>query len=381
MFELITWISLILAVSYAGPMLAFAIGYGISLRRRCPPPSATASVSVIVAARNEESQIGRCLQSILSNSYPREKMEVVVVDDHSEDATVERINSIIDCAGESMVRLLRAPEDHELSRGHKKRAIAHGIAHAKGDVILVTDADCFVPPDWIRAMTGAFEPNTGFVAGPVEYPSTGSVFERVLALEFMGLSAIAAGAIGLGRPILCNGANIAYRKEAFREVGGFSGHEHFSSGDDELLMQRIADKTRWKVEFCAKRRAVVQTRAPGNIAEFLNQRRRWASKGAHYERRSIVVLNVCFYLFFLWLAGLTISSLFHPEYWSILIAVVSLKVISEWAILFQAAVFFRKLNHLVFLLPAQPFQIIYILWAGLAGVFGNFEWKARKLVR
>ncbi|MEM9997966.1 MAG: glycosyltransferase, partial [Bacteroidota bacterium] len=265
-----------LAAIYALLLGAFAVGYRRVLRTPTPPVSGEdlPFVSVIVPARDEADCIGSCIDGILANDYPADRFELIVVDDLSDDATPEIVLARIDevkgvdalhevpvfagfedeesdqaAAPDSLrLRLLQMPENLERKRAHKKRAIEKGIAHARGDVILTTDADCAVPPTWLRTMMQPFgqvetqadplsdaEPGVALVSGPVLYTVHRPALLQIQALEFLGLVAVGAGAIGAGRPTLCNGANVAYRRDVFDALGGFAGIDHLTSGDDELL--------------------------------------------------------------------------------------------------------------------------------------------------
>ena len=128
----------------------------------------------------------------------------------------------------------------------RKRAIRYGIEQSIGDIIVTTDADCIYADDWLSSLVSNFEDSVGFVSGPVEFKDNGNVFSKLQKLEFAGLIFTGAGLIGAGKPTICNAANIAYRKKAFDEVNGFEYDMDLSSGDDELLMQKIAQDTEYK---------------------------------------------------------------------------------------------------------------------------------------
>ena len=366
------WIFVVLSLLYGLPIAAFAFGHYRALRRSNLWESSDLTLSVIIAARNEASGIRDCLLSILRQE---EVGEIVVIDDHSTDATWEIVSSMIDRSAGRIVLL-----KNERGVG-KKAALLQGVEASKSNIILVTDADCQVPLGWAREMRASFDENTGFVVGPVVFSKSGNWASHMIALEWIGFMGIAAGAVGLGTPILCSGANIAYRKSVFEEVGGSEGLDRFSSGDDELLMQRIADETNWKVRFCSSSRAIVETSAPGSTADFLAQRRRWASKGAFYKRKWLVAMNIGFWIFFLAVPVGLVVSIWVSSIRIPLAIALTIKVIPEIALLTQSAHFYKMKHLMRFFLPAQPFQIAYILWAGVAGARGNLEWKSKKLVR
>ena len=207
-------------------------------------------VSIVVAARNEEKSIEQCLQALLQQSYPAKKYEIIVVDDGSKDKTAAIVSSFTDRL--PGVHLLSLPYDDNRETDRKSLALASGIAQANGEIILTTDADCIVPPRWIEIMVSHFQENVVFVAGPVAEQASTSFFSRLEQLEFLGLITTAAGLIGSGKPIICNGANLAYRKSAFIAVEGFGNMR--SSNDDESLMNRMVQRNIGRVVFAPESR-------------------------------------------------------------------------------------------------------------------------------
>jgi biofilm PGA synthesis N-glycosyltransferase PgaC len=190
-------------------------------------------VTVIVPARNEAAGVGTCVRTILAQDYPQACMELILVNDHSEDDTV----TLAMAAAQGDARFRCIDLEAQTGTAYKKAAVARGIAAAQGSIIVTTDADCHMGTGWLRAMVQQFDGETDLVSGPVALEGEGA-FAQMQALEFMGLIAVGAAGIAAGSPNMCNGANLAYRKAAFEAVGGFAGIDHIASGDDELLMHR-----------------------------------------------------------------------------------------------------------------------------------------------
>ena len=381
-------------VAYALAVGSFAVGFRRVVRNEeLPPAEPLPFVTVIVPARDEAGSISACLDSIFAGDYPDDRFEVLVVDDLSRDATpdlvrraMQRYNRTLATAGLDegddvpRLRLIPMPENEDRARAHKKRAIEKGIEHARGAIILTTDADCTVPPHWMRRMTATFDDETALVSGPVLYP-TGSATANVAALEFLGLVAVGAGAIGIGRPNLCNGANVAYRRDVFDALGGFAGIDHLTSGDDELLMQKIAYTTDWRVRFCPAPDAAVLTEAPDSIRAFFEQRRRWASKGAHYPHPALIALIGAIYTFYVALLGGLIALPFVPGLTLLVLAGFALKAIPEAALLGAACRHVGRSRLMAYFLPAQFLHLPYIVAMGAAGALGGYEWKGRQIDR
>ena len=335
-------------------------------------------ISIIIPFRNEEENILASLKSIESQFYPEEKFEVIYVDDFSEDNSLELLASNIK---KDNIRVLSVPNDFSVN-AHKKRAVRYGIENAKGDIIVTTDADCVHDEEWLKSLVLSFDSVAGFISGPVEFETDNGLFSEFQKLEFAGLVLCGAGLIGSGHPTICNAANIAYRKKVFDEVGGFKDQMNLSSGDDELLMQKISKDSDFKVKFCIDKKAIVKTSANKTIGEFYQQRKRWASKGLFYNDKSLVLKLILIYAFYVGLIAQLILGLFyHPIFLLSFLGAFLFKFIFEFRILYKGKEILFNNLHLKYLFIAEIFQIPYIIFTGLVGAFGNYLWKARKVKR
>ncbi len=335
-------------------------------------------VSIIIPFRNEEENIIANLKSIESQFYPTEKFEVVYVDDFSEDNSLELLKNNIK---KNNIRVLSVPDDFS-KNAHKKRAVRYGIENAKGMIIVTTDADCVHHGEWLKSLMQSFDSVTGFISGPVEFETDDGLFSEFQKLEFAGLVLCGAGLIGSGHPTICNAANIAYRKKVFDEVGGFKDHMNLSSGDDELLMQKISKDSDYKVKFCIENKAIVKTSANKTLGDFYQQRKRWASKGLFYSDKSLVLKLIFIYAFYIGLVVQIILGLtFHHIFLVSLLSSLILKVIFEFRIIYKGKELLFNDLQLKYLFVAEIFQIPYIIFTGLVGTFGNYLWKSRKVKR
>jgi cellulose synthase/poly-beta-1,6-N-acetylglucosamine synthase-like glycosyltransferase len=335
-------------------------------------------VSVIIPFRNEEENILASLKSIESQIYPSDKFEVIYVNDSSDDNSFELLKSNVQ---KNNIRLLSVPKDFSVS-AHKKRAIRYGIEQARGKIIVTTDADCVHQKEWLFTLLKSFDSLTGFVSGPVEFFPGNNLFSKFQKLEFAGLVICGAGLIGAGHPTICNAANIAYRKKVYDEVGGFKDLMNLSSGDDELLMQKIAKDSDFKVNFCIDKNAIVKTAANNTLAEFYQQRKRWASKGLFYNEQSLVVKLILIYLFYVGLlVQFILSFIIHPVFLFSLIISIVFKIFFEFWVLLKGKKNILDDLEFKYFLIAELIQMPYIVIAGLVGAFGNYFWKERKIKR
>jgi cellulose synthase/poly-beta-1,6-N-acetylglucosamine synthase-like glycosyltransferase len=335
-------------------------------------------VSIIIPFRNESENIISNIKSIIGQNFPKENYEVIYVDDNSTDNSFRILN---DYPKPPNVNILSLPNDYS-PNAHKKRAIRYGIENSAGEIIITTDADCVYSRNWMSSMLSYFDDETGFISGPVEFLDDDGMFSKLQKLEFAGLVIAGAGLIGIGKPTICNAANIAYRKKTYEEVNGFYDQMDLSSGDDELLMQKISKDTKYKVKFSLVTDSIVKTSANKNINEFYHQRKRWASKGLFYKNIRLIITLILIYLFYLGLVIqpfliLLISSSFIYTFGLSLAS----KLFLEYLILLKGMkILFSKLSLNPFIF-SEFLQVPYIIIAGISGMFGNLEWKGRKIKR
>jgi cellulose synthase/poly-beta-1,6-N-acetylglucosamine synthase-like glycosyltransferase len=334
-------------------------------------------ISVVVAARNEEKDIEKCLQSLLNQTYPANSYEIIIVDDGSTDKTASIVKSFSERFAN--IQLLSLKFDSENRIGHKPIALAKGIVHATGEIILTTDADCIVPPQWIEIMANHFEEGVVFVAGPVAEQDSNTFFAKIEQLEFFGLITTAAGLIGSGRPIICNGANLAYRKDAFIAIDGFNTES--SSNDDESLMNKMVHRKIGKVVFAPEADAVVTTSSSNTISTFFRQRIRWANKRGHYEDKSILFTLVGLYIFFVSMLFTMVLLFPKPQLIQPLAVAFGCKILADYFTLRSGARLFRQRISIFHFLIAEFLQVPYIVIAAAIGQIASMQWKGRTIWR
>jgi cellulose synthase/poly-beta-1,6-N-acetylglucosamine synthase-like glycosyltransferase len=335
----------------------------------------TTKVTVLIAARNEEQKIGLTIDDILAQDYPKELFEVIIVDDHSTDRTAEIITSYADRG----VRLLQLKDEAALN-SYKKRAITEAIKLSTGDFLVATDADCRMGTQWLSSVVDYYQSNDlVMISSPVTYFEEKSLFELMQTLEFGYLIGIGAAFIGNSRASTCNGANFAYRKDIFYEVGGFKGIDDLASGDDELLLQKVAERYPNRIGFLKKREAIVYTDAKPNLKEFMQQRRRWASKSVKYKDKRVVAVAVGIWLFNLSLLINGLLSFYDIAFFKLLLVQFALKYLFEITFLIPIMAFFKRKNLVWLLSIISPIHVIYFVYVGIMGNAKKYDWKGRNV--
>jgi len=334
--------------------------------------------SVIIPARNEELQIEKCLRSVLNQNYPQHLFEVIVADDHSTDNTALIVRSLQkEYSNLKLLELEKLLQSKQLN-SYKKKAIDLSIQQATGDWIATTDADCTVTKEWLSNLSNFIQQyNSVFIAAPVKFTNTGSFVSIFQCLDFMSLQGITAASVYKGFHSMCNGANLAYNKKVFFEVGGFKGIDNIVSGDDMLLMHKIYLRYKKQVHFLFSSSSVVETLPMETWKDFFNQRIRWASKADKFDDKRIIAVLVFIYLFNLSFILIPVIAFWQPKLWLYLLVMLFAKTIIELRFMVPVAKFFKEENLLWWFPVMQPFHIFYTIIAGWLGKFGKYSWKGR----
>ncbi|WP_340235184.1 glycosyltransferase [Emticicia soli] len=342
------------------------------------------SITVIIPVRNEAQNIISLLKDLEKQSYAKDKFEVIVADDDSTDNTLALLKEYQKI---SSIRLLinRLPPK-ENNASPKKRAINSSIQLASGDLIVTTDGDCRVGEHWL-ATIAQFQAEKGayLVSSSVTFINdansfTKSLWQKIQTIEFSSLIGTGACAMLVNKPNMCNGANLAYMKWVFQEVGGFAGNENLASGDDEFLMHKIAARHPDKVYFLKSQQAIVETQAHESLKSFYYQRKRWASKWRHYNNPITTALAVFIFLANFSLVLTAILHLLSKISFENLLIIFAIKFSAELLFLLLVLSFLRK-KSLIWLIPfVQIIYPCYVTFFGFVAQGKNeYVWKGRKL--
>lgn len=330
---------------------------------------------IIIVARNEAANIKTCLNSIGRLHYPKHLFEVWVVDDHSEDDTATI------AAAYPRVQLLRLSDYLTTPTiAYKKKGIALAIQKSNSDYIVTTDADCVVPTDWLQVFDQMIqERKTAWISAPVVLEEKRTFLSRFESLDFMMLQGVTGGAVQLGMHAMSNGANLCYRKNAYKEVGGFENIDGIAGGDDLLLMEKISTRFPKEIFYTQSTEAIVTTKGNPSVRTFLQQRIRWASKGKHYKDSNIRTVALLVYVVNIVLAGLWVAGFFNTGYWIIATIATLGKAAVELSLLMPVARIFKKTHLLRNFLWFQPVHIFYTVAAGFLGLVTHYQWKGRRV--
>lgn len=375
MIALLSTLSLLLTGLYLSVLIYLIKGWNAVRRPRVKLSGFTTKVTVMIAARNEEDKIHLTIEDILAQDYPKHLTEIIIVDDHSTDRT----SKIISRYSSQGVKLLQLNEDKPLN-SYKKKAISEAIKLSTGELMVATDADCRMGSKWLSTVVGYYEvENPLMISSPVTYFEERSLFERMQSLEFSYLIGVGASFIGNGHASTCNGANLAYRKDVFYEVGGFNGIDELASGDDELLLQKVSARFPGSIGFLKHYDAVVFTHAKHNLKEFMQQRRRWASKSVKYKDKKVVAILVGIWMFNVSLLVNACLGFYDIYFLKLLALQVLLKYLFELAFLLPISSFFKRRKLVRLLIIIIPIHVFYLIYIGFIGNTKAYTWKGREV--
>jgi cellulose synthase/poly-beta-1,6-N-acetylglucosamine synthase-like glycosyltransferase len=361
-------------------ILAFTIGViRIRRARQVQTPQHTGFVSVIVAVRNESKNLLRILEELRNQDFPCDRLEVIITDDFSEDDTMAIAHGFASGnRGFSLVLLSSVLKEN--SETGKKSAITRAIARARGDILLFTDADTGRSSSWITSMVAGFASSkVQMVLGTVYFCNEKSLFQKIQSLEFLGLMGVTAGSAALGFPVMCNGANLAYRKSAFLQAGGFGRNLRYASGDDQFMMSAVRKQHGKEALFLnSDILAAISTEAEPTLTGFIHQRMRWVSKSRGNRDPVVIIVGLITGLTHLLLLAGLISGICIPEVLSISLLLWLVKIVLEYPMVWIMGRFFRKEGLSCYYVIAQVFQLIYVPITGLMGLFIPYHWKGRR---
>lgn len=331
-----------------------------------PQDAYVGNVNVLIPFRNEEGNLPELIAAFNQLNYPAERLKLIFINDHSTDKSVDIIKS---GSLKYSFQILSLTETEG-----KKEAIKLAWKYCDAEVIVHTDADCVPPANWLNSLLSAFaDTNIKFASAPVDYFTSNSFWSRLLRMDFISLIGIGAAHIAWGHPLICNGANLAYRKEV---LGLIHMNESKTSGDDVFLMLSIAEVHPKALCFVKHKEAIVLSRGPGSLKAFIHQRLRWAGKNTSYPSRFNTLL-----LGFSWLFNvLILTSLLSLSKVGLLLflLLICFKILAEAKFYDSISSFFQLSNWSFTLMKGQLLHIIYMaLLPPLSALF-KYEWKGRK---
>lgn len=341
-------------IIYGLRTIFFLIGF-IRERKICRDQKSkdyTPYVSVVVSAKDEEKNIEECILSVSQNNYPQDKFEIIAIDDRSEDRTGEILHNLQKTIPNLNVITIENDEQKEGMIG-KARALQIGIENSKGEIILVTDADCTVAPEWISTMVQCYkDPNVGFVASFTNVTG-GRLFDRIQSIEWIYMHTMALGGIGNNQPLGCYGNNISIRRKAFDLVGGYRKIP-FSVTED-LALQQAIHKTKYKVHYLVHPDALVNTKPCDTFSEYIFQHHRWARGGVKLGWRAVIFVLSSFAIW----AGLIYFLLNQHFLYAVVLLLI--RIIGDSIVTTPSLIILKKQKYFIYLIFVVFFLMMELI--------------------
>lgn len=371
LLDLITTVSCAILLSYIALVISFAFGWDkiktvyVHKKTHTEP-----KLSCVIPFRDEENNLAQIIQCLNEQVFSTNNFEVIFVDDHSTDNSNKIVSDLI-----------KGHENYTLIKNSgqgKKSAISSAIHKTTFDYIITSDADCRFSTLWLKSIAqyiADFSPD--LLIGPVALKGSNHIFHQFQIIDFLSLITSGAGAVGIRKPIMCNGANLITRKEILIEAQN-TIHNNYASGDDIFLLQ-YCKKRKKSIHFLKCKDAIVYSYTVNSLKQFFSQRVRWASKSKGYT--DFFTLCVAFIVFLsnTLMIVAPIYIFINLKHGLILLSIALIKTVVDYYLLRKGSAFFLdkfSFKYFLFTQTVYPFYIVStVIWA----LFGTVHWKNRKV--
>ena len=338
------------------------------------PDTLKMSFSALIPARNEAQNIGKCIEALISNELPTQtSLEIIIIDDHSEDQTSHIVSSYHD----EKIKLISLADyiGPEKINSYKKEAINYGLSMAQGDYIIQLDADSVVGSNYINSLYEFLSyQEAEFVAGPILFSPASGCFQQFQVLDMMGMMAVTMVGIKKHKWYLANGANMVYKN-----VGAPVPMNHLASGDDIHRIQEFTHSNKESIHFLKDKRFIVRTKPVASVNAFISQRLRWATKNKMMPNPLLLlVMSVPFINAILIISHMCMYVVFGPIIILVFVTHLLFKMSIDYIYLKTLSEFFNTQKSLKHFLLSTFFHLGYMATIGIMSLFiKKYTWKDR----
>ncbi len=332
-------------------------------------------ISIIIPFRNEEQTIVKCLESLAEQDFPKELLELILVDDNSEDDTKQLAENFLHAR--NFTYQLIDLKMHALSG--KKSAIELAVIKANGSIIITRDADTYTKSTrWLKSIAYEFVvAKPKLLLAPIMLTGT-SLLQLFQRFENLAISSIGYAFAKNKLPFVCSGANLAYRKESFIQVSPYKDNLHIASGDDMFLLQGFID-AKLKVSTIKNPCAIAYTKAEKDVASFINQRLRWVGKAKNMHLKTAWFIGYLLVLTNLFALITVFLAVFSGANIKFCLFTIIYKCIIDILLLFLGAIMYKQKLNFAFYIPAFIANIFYVPFIAVASISMKPSWKGRKI--
>ena len=368
-------ISILISLIYSILILSFVKGFHNIKLFDSDNLSTKSNFSIVIPFRNEALNLPKLLQSISKIQYPKNKFEVLLINDDSNDSFQ---NIIEDFKSKNKDIIIHLINNKRKSNSPKKDAIELAIQKSQYEWIITTDADCILPENWLNTFDNFIQKESPkMIVAPVSYKTNSTFLEDFQNLDFLSLQGSTIGAFGINKPFLCNGANLCYNKSAFIAVNGFAGNENIASGDDIFLLEKMVNNYPDQVKYLKSIDTVVTTMPEKNISDLINQRLRWAAKTTSYNNSFGKLVGFLVFLMNIWLLILLFLATFKIISWQHFGFIYLIKFNVDFILIYITATFYQQEKSLKKYLISSILHPFFVVFVALFSLKKAYSWKGR----
>jgi cellulose synthase/poly-beta-1,6-N-acetylglucosamine synthase-like glycosyltransferase len=340
--------------------------------------------SIIIPMRNEAENLPQLLHSISELSYPHHLLELFFIDDDSEDESWSLVRVFQSIHRTIPVFLLSNSVENsekdtfETTYTPKKRAIHRAVSLASCPYIITTDADVILPQLWLESYDAKIQvTNADLIAGGVVVAKANTFLSHYQHYDMLSLQLFGYGSYERNQPVICNGANLCYKKASYIQADVHRGKENIASGDDVFTLQKFRALGH-RIEYLYDPRSLVWTSAVNSFEALLQQRRRWTKKSTAVDSLYFKGVGVLVMLMQLSLVISVIFSVFNTVYLGFLINAFILKFcVDAWSLKRMAKLQSLEICWIEFLKVSLVYPFFTLMFAA-SSLYGKFDWKGRR---
>lgn len=333
--------------------------------RQTITPTDKIDLTVIIPLRNEEKNVPFLINSLSGQDISKHHVKFLFIDDHSTDNTLELLRQQLHTFP-FQYQVLNQNDENTFG---KKQAIKQGVYHTQSEYVVQTDADCIHPPNWLSSIQNRLAlTHPDLLILPVYLNKSSTLLLDYY--DFFALQFLTFGLAGNNLPILCNGANMAFKTSKFKDVT--IRHEKISSGDDIFLLETLVQQ-KSRIEAFQHASVVAETNGSKSLGLFIKQRVRWASKNKYSTNR----FNKKIGLYFLLVNLLPLIIIYYSPLLSLLL--VAIKSTIEFIYLKKKAHHQNQPFHFFEFLTVNTIYPFYLISIISASLFWKPDWKKRKI--
>lgn len=364
------------SILYFSIVISFIIGFNYikTVKNRFIVPKH--SFSIVVPFRNESKNLHQLLKSIQQLNYNPNLYEILLVNDSSEDEFRLVIENFQKHFPSTNILLL---DNERKTASPKKDAINTAILKAKYNWIVTTDADCIVPISWLQIFNQYIEDHQPlFICAPVKFEEENSLLFHFQNLNFLSLIGSTIGSFGIKKPIMCNGANLCYKKDIFKTLNGFDGNLSYASGDDIFLLEKMVENFPDQTHFLKSDSAMVETRSESSIISFYNQQLRWASKSSSYKNNFTKFVSIVVFIMNFTISILVIYTVLFSAFYIWFLLIFISKMLIDYILIKKTTNFIKSKKSLKLYLLTSVLYPFFTTFIAITSIFKSYQWKGRE---